>query len=154
MVTCPYHFNLLSCNSLNISPIFVVSQNSYSVHLCNTTHPSQHPHFCDVPLIILCFLRCPCHSPKMIALLQRSCRPTHFPCAKLIIPTALYGLSPNPGRHPLPSSIILLLLFKSIHYVQFLSLQIYETLTLPNCRLSCEVDYASMSSFSVFRCSL
>ena len=35
----------------------------YPVHLCNTTHPSQHPHFDHVKLLILRFLHCPCVRP-------------------------------------------------------------------------------------------
>ena len=44
------------------SRIFFVSL-LITVHLCNTTHPSLHPHFCHIQLLPLRFLRCACLSP-------------------------------------------------------------------------------------------
>ena len=50
LMTCPYHFNLLwnpdflGYFSHFCCPPFI----PYSVHLFNTTHPSQHRHFCHV----------------------------------------------------------------------------------------------------------
>ena len=35
----------------------------YSVHLCNTTRTSQHPHFYHVQFLLLRFLHCPCPCP-------------------------------------------------------------------------------------------
>ena len=58
-ITCPYHFDPLSCNFLDYFSHLRCPSNSfipYSVQLCDSTHTSQHPNFCR----ILCFLHCPC----------------------------------------------------------------------------------------------
>ena len=53
--TCPYYFNLLSCTFLDISPTFVASNSfiPYSVQIVDSTHPSYHPHFRHIQLLLL-----------------------------------------------------------------------------------------------------
>ena len=53
--TCPYHFYLLSCTFSHLlcpCNYFI----PYSVQLGDPTHPSQHPHFRHIQLLLLCFL--------------------------------------------------------------------------------------------------
>ena len=60
--TYAYHFNLLSCNFLDISPTFVVPLILSFLILCQlgeSTHPSYHPNFHHIQLILLCFLHYP-----------------------------------------------------------------------------------------------
>ena len=47
--------SLFRCPSISFSP--------YSVQLCNATHRHQHPRFCHVQLLLLCFPNCSCLSP-------------------------------------------------------------------------------------------
>ena len=63
LVTCLHHSNLLSCTFFGDFSHFYCPSNSffpYSAHFGGPTHPSQHPNFCHIQLLLVC-LRCyPC----------------------------------------------------------------------------------------------
>ena len=58
--TCPYHFNLLSCTFLDISPTFVVPLILSFLIMSSLVTPLIHPNFHHIQLLLLCFLHCPC----------------------------------------------------------------------------------------------
>ena len=61
--TCPYHFNLYFPALFGYFVDFRCPSNSFipnAVHLGDSTHPSYHPHFRHIQLLLLSFLHCPC----------------------------------------------------------------------------------------------
>ena len=64
----PWHLYPHSSSLLTVrfGYFFRCSSNSfvhYSVQFCDSTHPSQHPHFRHIQPLLLCFLHSPCLGP-------------------------------------------------------------------------------------------